>query len=35
VNGKVRLNRASLETQALVFRPITMGDPKIIWVREN
>jgi general secretion pathway protein K len=37
VNGKVRLNRASLEVQALVFRtPAPFSGPtKIVWIREN
>lgn len=35
VNGKVRLNRAALEVQALVFRPPFSGATKIIWIREN
>ncbi|CAN5369497.1 type II secretion system minor pseudopilin GspK [soil metagenome] len=35
VNGKVRLSRASLEVQALVWRPSNSGITKLIWIREN
>ena len=34
VNGRIRLNRALLETQALIERN-TGSKPKIVWVREN
>ncbi len=33
VNGKVRLNRASMEMQALIDR--SGGNPKVLWIREN
>lgn len=34
VNGKVRLNRATLEVQSLIYRP-PAAYPEIIWIREN
>jgi general secretion pathway protein K len=34
VNGKVRLNRATLEVQSLIHRPPGLY-PEIVWIREN
>lgn len=34
VNGKVRLNRATLEVQSLIHRPVGVY-PEIVWIREN
>jgi len=35
VNGKVRMNRAALEAQALIERNATTYATTVIWIREN
>jgi general secretion pathway protein K len=35
VNGKVRMNRAALEAQALIERNATTYATAVIWIREN